>query len=47
MINPDGVIFGNFRTNYLGTDLNRAFNTNDEILYPEIFALKQYARELK
>ena len=25
IINPDGVIFGNFRTNYLGIDLNRGF----------------------
>lgn len=34
ILNPDGVIFGNFRTSnssfnldYLGIDLNRAFHT--------------------
>lgn len=40
MINPDGVVFGNFRTNYLGYDLNRSFHTDDEITNPEIMALK-------
>ncbi len=34
MINPDGVVLGNFRTNYLGNDLNRAFDDGDEILNP-------------
>jgi hypothetical protein len=37
MLNPDGVVFGNFRTSkilnnnidYLGIDLNRAFHTED------------------
>jgi hypothetical protein len=41
MINPDGVIFGNFRTSnfssildFLGYDLNRSFHTEDEITNP-------------
>ena len=41
MINPDGVIFGNFRTSnykmnidFLGEDLNRSFDQVDESLYP-------------
>lgn len=25
MINPDGVVFGNYRTSYLGKDMNRLF----------------------
>ena len=36
ILNPDGVVFGNFRTStlffnkdYLGIDLNRAFYTED------------------
>ena len=29
MINPDGVIFGNFRTGLAGKDLNRCFNKTD------------------
>lgn len=34
MLNPDGVVFGNFRTSLLGVDLNRSFNKEEEILYP-------------
>lgn len=34
MANPDGVIYGNFRTNYLGIDLNRGFDSNDDVLNP-------------
>lgn len=26
MMNPDGVVFGNFRTSVLGVDLNRSFH---------------------
>lgn len=26
MLNPDGVVFGNFRTSLLGVDLNRSFH---------------------
>ncbi len=25
MINPDGVVFGNYRTSFLGKDMNRMF----------------------
>jgi murein tripeptide amidase MpaA len=27
MINPDGVVFGNYRTSLSGKDLNRQFKT--------------------
>jgi len=27
MINPDGVVVGNYRTGFLGKDLNRKFDT--------------------
>lgn len=54
MLNPDGVVFGNFRTSifftyadYLGVDLNRAFYSDDEVLNPEIWALKSLGRHLK
>jgi hypothetical protein len=48
MINPDGVVFGNFRTSnflfnvldFLGYDLNRSFFSDDEVTNPEIVALK-------
>lgn len=29
MVNPDGVIFGNYRTNLMGFDLNRKWNEFD------------------
>eukprot|EP00347_Sterkiella_histriomuscorum_P016106 403354471 len=49
MINPDGVVFGNFRTCFLGKDMNRMFFANqneagdkiDERLIPEIVAVKK------
>lgn len=53
MLNPDGVVFGNFRTSifYLcrlsGVDLNQAFYSDDEVLNPEIWALKSLGRHLK
>lgn len=34
MLNPDGVVFGNFRTGFLGDDLNRVFGSTDESIHP-------------
>jgi len=34
MINPDGVIFGNFRTSLSGKDLNRQFKNKNQDLIP-------------
>lgn len=36
MLNPDGVIAGNFRTSLFGKDLNRLFKAKDTTLLPEI-----------
>jgi murein tripeptide amidase MpaA len=47
MINPDGVVVGNFRTSLAGKDLNRVFKTNQDILYPEVKALKNLVNKLK
>lgn len=47
MLNPDGVVAGNFRTSYSGKDLNRQFNKLDKLIYPEIFALDEFASNLK
>lgn len=54
MINPDGVLFGNFRTSkpdsyldFLGVDLNRAFDSDDEIINPEVVALKELGMRLR
>ncbi|CDW85188.1 zinc carboxypeptidase family protein [Stylonychia lemnae] len=49
MINPDGVVFGNYRTCFLGKDMNRMFFANqedaldkiDERLIPEIVAIRK------
>ena len=40
MINPDGVIFGNYRTGVAGRDLNREFKEPDKLLFPEVVAIK-------
>jgi hypothetical protein len=36
MLNPDGVVAGNFRTSLFGKDLNRLFKAKDTTLLPEI-----------
>jgi hypothetical protein len=41
MMNPDGVVCGNYRTSLAGCDLNRRWINPNEILHPEIFAAKQ------
>lgn len=47
MLNPDGVVVGNFRTSYSGRDLNRQFNKLNKFIFPEIYALDQFAKNLK
>lgn len=39
-LNPDGVVFGNYRTNIAGYDLNRCWENPKEDTMPEIYALK-------
>jgi len=46
MLNPDGVILGNYRCNLSGHDLNRAYPQPDGMLHPEICNVKKLAREL-
>jgi predicted deacylase len=40
MLNPDGVIVGNYRTSLAGVDLNRKWNQPDPSIYPTISAAK-------
>lgn len=40
MINPDGVIFGNYRTSLSGSDLNRKWDNTDNQIFPEITSVK-------
>lgn len=41
MINVDGVVYGNYRCSLSGIDLNRSWKTPNEILFPEVFAIKR------
>ena len=47
MINPDGVVAGNFRTSFSGKDLNRQFNRLNKLVFPEVTALHDLALQLK
>ena len=41
MLNPDGVILGNYRTSLAGCDLNRRWLVPNQTLHPEIFYAKK------
>ena len=45
MLNPDGVIVGNYRCSLAGLDLNRQWMTPDKSTSGEIFAMKQMIRK--
>mgnify|MGYP001206800538 FL=1 len=47
MLNPDGVIVGNFRTGLAGNDLNRQFESPNEKLHPTVFAMKRLVEKLQ
>lgn len=40
MINVDGVIYGNFRCDIAGFDLNRNWRKPDKLLHPQVAAIK-------
>lgn len=40
MMNPDGVIHGNYRTGLAGVDLNRRWKKPQKTLYPTVQAAK-------
>ena len=46
MINPDGVINGNYRCSLGGCDLNRRWKNPSDILQPVVFKLKELIRKL-
>jgi len=46
MVNPDGVVLGNYRTGMAGRDLNREFIEADPVLYPAVNAIKNLVAEL-
>jgi len=41
MLNPDGVINGNYRCSLAGCDLNRRWKTPSSVLHPTIYNLKK------
>jgi len=40
MLNPDGVIIGNYRSSFLGVDLNRRWKNPSKYLHPTIYYAK-------
>jgi hypothetical protein len=40
MVNVDGVIYGNFRCDISGMDLNRQWKTPNAFLQPQIISMK-------
>lgn len=44
MLNPDGVIVGNYRCSLAGHDLNRQWKDPKQVLFPEIYATKMMIR---
>ena len=47
MLNPDGVIFGNYRTNLAGLDLNRKWDGGDNYgLFSEVTTVRSFIAEL-
>lgn len=44
MLNPDGVIYGNYRCSLLGVDLNRRWINPSKILHPTIYYTKQIVK---
>jgi len=45
MLNPDGVIIGNYRCSLSGHDLNRQYLNPSAKQFPEVFAVKTMIRK--
>jgi murein tripeptide amidase MpaA len=43
MLNPDGVIHGNYRCSLAGCDLNRRWKSPSPVIHPPIYHAKQLA----
>ncbi|CAG9316427.1 unnamed protein product [Blepharisma stoltei] len=46
MLNPDGVINGNYRCGLVGADLNRRWKNPISVLHPTIFSLKRLIKSM-
>jgi murein tripeptide amidase MpaA len=47
MLNPDGVVLGNYRTGVAGRDLNRSFLANNKTMFPTVEAIKSLVKDTK
>ena len=47
MLNPDGVINGNYRCSLAGCDLNRRWKTPSKILHPTIYQTKKLVKQVQ
>jgi murein tripeptide amidase MpaA len=47
VLNPDGVIHGNYRCSLLGVDLNRRWKNPSKVLHPTIYHTKQLLKMLQ
>lgn len=47
MLNPDGVVIGNYRTGLSGRDFNREYKMPDKALFPEVYHFKKLVTENK
>lgn len=45
MVNPDGVVVGNYRTNLSGSDVNRKWDFPAKAIHPEVFHIKRKLAE--
>jgi murein tripeptide amidase MpaA len=46
MLNPDGVINGNYRCSLAGCDLNRRWKTPSKVIHPTIYHVKKLVKEV-
>lgn len=46
MINVDGVIYGNFRCDLAGYDLNRCWKDPSALIHPQIYKIKEILSDL-
>lgn len=44
MLNPDGVINGNYRCSLCGSDLNRRYKAPSKILHPVVYSVKRLVK---
>lgn len=47
MMNPDGVIIGNYRNNLAGNDLNRQYIKPDKKLHPSVYHVKELLKSIE